>query len=749
MAVNLSKNGPALTAAYNEVVNGRTGTNWVLFTYEGNSNDIRVAGKGDGGLEEMVDELNSGKVMYAFCRVTDPSSGVAKFVLINWTGEGVKDVRKGICANHVHSMANFLRGAHVTINARSDDDVEPSSIMEKISKGSGVNYNAHKESNQNSSYEPPGRVGSVYKKISALDEIQGTNRDNFWAKAEQEEKNRRQEERRKAAEERQRLEKEQMEKDAREAEERKRRQKEREKQIDQQRLFEKKQESPSPDKQPVQRKWDEVEKEQQSTVRVETLRSEPVPKTKSSGYKKVNALDELQSIDRDSFWAKAEEEEKKRRQEERRKAAEERERLEKEQMEQDAREAEERERQRKEREKLIHQQRLFEKKQESPDKQPVQRKWDEVEKEQQSTVRVETLRSEPVPKTKSSGYKKVNALDELQSIDRDSFWAKAEEEEKKRRKEERRKAAEERERLEKEQMEQDAREAEERERQRKEREKLINQQRIFEKKQESQNKPQEQRKVVEVQKENPSPARSGILRAESVQKANEAASLISQRSVNPRDLFMQKEKSFNSETSSFDTQPGQWKSSLSSQQAVIVENPPSERWSKPESPEPSGAFTYIPHGRASTSSDHETSSYTRKSQDTFSDDSFRSEQAKGLKNEWKGADSKSGPATVHYTEINKYQDDQYVNLSSKDLYRGQDQDFDTPAAEEEETGDSTNICARALYDYQAADDTEITFDPGDVITDIDMIDDGWWRGYSPDGHYGMFPANYVEVLNVI
>ncbi|XP_055063709.2 drebrin-like a isoform X3 [Misgurnus anguillicaudatus] len=629
MAVNLSKNGPALTAAYNEVVNGRTGTNWVLFTYEGNSNDIRVAGKGDGGLEEMVDELNSGKVMYAFCRVTDPSSGVAKFVLINWTGEGVKDVRKGICANHVHSMANFLRGAHVTINARSDDDVEPSSIMEKISKGSGVNYNAHKESNQNSSYEPPGRVGSVYKKISALDEIQGTNRDNFWAKAEQEEKNRRQEERRKAAEERQRLEKEQMEKDAREAEERKRRQKEREKQIDQQRLFEKKQESPSPDKQPVQRKWDEVEKEQQSTVRVETLRSEPVPKTKSSGYKKVNALDELQSIDRDSFWAKAEEEEKKRR------------------------------------------------------------------------------------------------------------------------KEERRKAAEERERLEKEQMEQDAREAEERERQRKEREKLINQQRIFEKKQESQNKPQEQRKVVEVQKENPSPARSGILRAESVQKANEAASLISQRSVNPRDLFMQKEKSFNSETSSFDTQPGQWKSSLSSQQAVIVENPPSERWSKPESPEPSGAFTYIPHGRASTSSDHETSSYTRKSQDTFSDDSFRSEQAKGLKNEWKGADSKSGPATVHYTEINKYQDDQYVNLSSKDLYRGQDQDFDTPAAEEEETGDSTNICARALYDYQAADDTEITFDPGDVITDIDMIDDGWWRGYSPDGHYGMFPANYVEVLNVI
>ncbi|KAL0183399.1 hypothetical protein M9458_022774, partial [Cirrhinus mrigala] len=126
-------------------------------------------------------------------------------------------------------------GAHVTINARSDDDVEPAAIMEKVAKGSGVNYNVHKESKQNNNYEPPGRVGSVYKKVSALHEIQGTERDNFWAQAEQDEKNRRQEERRKANEERQRVEKERREQEAREAKERERRQKEREKEIDQQR----------------------------------------------------------------------------------------------------------------------------------------------------------------------------------------------------------------------------------------------------------------------------------------------------------------------------------------------------------------------------------------------------------------------------------------------------------------------------------------------------------------------------------
>lgn len=54
--------------------------------------------------------------------------------------------------------------------------------------------------------------------------------------------------------------------------------------------------------------------------------------------------------------------------------------------------------------------------------------------------------------------------------------------------------------------------------------------------------------------------------------------------------------------------------------------------------------------------------------------------------------------------------------------------------------------ARALYDYQAADESEITFDPGDVITHIDQIDEGWWQGLGPDGSYGLFPANYVQLI---
>uniref|UniRef100_A0A8C6PR71 Drebrin-like b n=1 Tax=Nothobranchius furzeri TaxID=105023 RepID=A0A8C6PR71_NOTFU len=228
MSVNLSKNGPALTAAYKEVVDEKSNTNWALFTYEGNSNDIRLAEKGDGGLEELVEELNSGKVMYAFCRVQDPNSGLPKYVLINWTGEGVNDARKGLCANHVSSIANFLKGAHVTVNARAEEDVEPEVIMEKVAKASGANYNFHKEaSSRFQDSGPQGPVGSVYQKTNAMSEIRKTNKDNFWAQAEKEEERRRQEERRKADEERQKLERERKDRESKEAAVREKRDKER------------------------------------------------------------------------------------------------------------------------------------------------------------------------------------------------------------------------------------------------------------------------------------------------------------------------------------------------------------------------------------------------------------------------------------------------------------------------------------------------------------------------------------------
>ncbi|XP_055679520.1 src substrate cortactin [Lutzomyia longipalpis] len=58
--------------------------------------------------------------------------------------------------------------------------------------------------------------------------------------------------------------------------------------------------------------------------------------------------------------------------------------------------------------------------------------------------------------------------------------------------------------------------------------------------------------------------------------------------------------------------------------------------------------------------------------------------------------------------------------------------------------EDTGLKAVALYDYQAAAEDEISFDPEDTITHIEMIDEGWWRGLCKN-RYGLFPANYVQL----
>ncbi|XP_071952275.1 LIM and SH3 domain protein 1-like [Antedon mediterranea] len=52
---------------------------------------------------------------------------------------------------------------------------------------------------------------------------------------------------------------------------------------------------------------------------------------------------------------------------------------------------------------------------------------------------------------------------------------------------------------------------------------------------------------------------------------------------------------------------------------------------------------------------------------------------------------------------------------------------------------------QALYDYSAADDDEVSFNEGDFIIDVTVIDDGWMEGrVQQSGQYGMLPSNYVE-----
>lgn len=109
----------------------------------------------------------------------------------------------------------------------------------------------------------------------------------------------------------------------------------------------------------------------------------------------------------------------------------------------------------------------------------------------------------------------------------------------------------------------------------------------------------------------------------------------------------------------------------------------------------------------------------------------------------------SEPEPVYSTEAADYQDadsQQGLAYAPEAVYESTEAQGHYPAEEGtyDEYENDLGITAIALYDYQAAGDDEISFDPDDIITNIEMIDDGWWRGLCK-GRYGLFPANYVEL----
>ncbi|XP_028607089.2 nebulette isoform X4 [Podarcis muralis] len=55
---------------------------------------------------------------------------------------------------------------------------------------------------------------------------------------------------------------------------------------------------------------------------------------------------------------------------------------------------------------------------------------------------------------------------------------------------------------------------------------------------------------------------------------------------------------------------------------------------------------------------------------------------------------------------------------------------------------------RAMYDYSAQDEDEVSFRDGDYIINVQPIDDGWMYGtVQRTGKTGMLPANYIEFVN--
>ncbi|XP_058829989.1 drebrin-like protein [Topomyia yanbarensis] len=187
MSIDLEKHRESIVRAWKTVVDTKSSTNWALFSYEGQSNVLKLQETGEDGIAELAAEFNSGKVQYGFVRVDNKETGIAKFVFINWQGEGAPTSRKGSCAKHVRDVNNLLKGAHITIHAANEDDVEEARIMEKLQKVVVNDFKVKDYSRANDAQKP---VGTNYSRVIPTKEINPAERDEFWRKEEEEEKHR-------------------------------------------------------------------------------------------------------------------------------------------------------------------------------------------------------------------------------------------------------------------------------------------------------------------------------------------------------------------------------------------------------------------------------------------------------------------------------------------------------------------------------------------------------------------------------
>lgn len=64
------------------------------------------------------------------------------------------------------------------------------------------------------------------------------------------------------------------------------------------------------------------------------------------------------------------------------------------------------------------------------------------------------------------------------------------------------------------------------------------------------------------------------------------------------------------------------------------------------------------------------------------------------------------------------------------------------------TSFTSKVTVKALYDYRARQDDELSFCKHAIITNVDKPDEGWWRGDYGGKRHHWFPANYVQEIDV-
>jgi len=130
-----------IKGAIADVRNDGTATNWVLLSYQGeNTNNVALLGKGDGGVAELIGQLQDDNVGYGLLRLVErrDDSDTVKFVYIRWIGEGIHRMLRARLGTHSGAIKEVISPFHVSVEATTKDEINEDIIWATVRKASGT-----------------------------------------------------------------------------------------------------------------------------------------------------------------------------------------------------------------------------------------------------------------------------------------------------------------------------------------------------------------------------------------------------------------------------------------------------------------------------------------------------------------------------------------------------------------------------------------------------------------------------------
>ncbi|XP_068169925.1 coactosin-like protein [Antennarius striatus] len=134
----------ACRAAYDQVRNDDTDTNWAAFKYE--DDNIVPAGVGCD-FEDFKNLCTDDCRIFGFLRVTtgDAMSKRAKFTFITWMGKNISGLKLGKISTDKALVKEIVQNFAKEFSFNDQKDLDEEYIREELKKTGGANYDAQAE----------------------------------------------------------------------------------------------------------------------------------------------------------------------------------------------------------------------------------------------------------------------------------------------------------------------------------------------------------------------------------------------------------------------------------------------------------------------------------------------------------------------------------------------------------------------------------------------------------------------------